>query len=164
MQNRFPSSAFTRVFCDMERRTGPAPRSLCRAKGGYAFLVGVLAVGAIGAATTVSMLLLGLAAQQSGAAVVNSAQAWEYANTCMERALRLLRTDLAYVGEQTVTFAQGTCTISTIGGSGNERRTLCVEGESQDSTRKMEVTVKTVFPSTLIQDWKEVTSFTLCDV
>ena len=140
----------------------PSNAGLSGRRGGYAFLVGVMAMGAIGAATTVSMLLLGLAAQQSGATIVDSAQSWEYAHTCVERALGELRNDPAYAGEQEFAFARGTCTIYSISGSGNENRAICAEGVSGDITRHLQVDVKSLFPSVVIRDWQEVSTFTLC--
>lgn len=137
-------------------------RLLLTQRKGYAFLVGVLAIGAVGAATTISMILVGLAAYQSGEAVWESAQAWEYANTCAERALQYLRDDLSYAGEEEFTFKYGSCEILSIGGSGNENRTLCAEGILGDTARRVEVSVLRLFPSVVITDWKEVFDFTLC--
>ncbi len=82
---------------------------------GYIFLVTVLVIGAIASATATSLLLLGWAAEQNGLLLMQSAQAYEHANTCAERALRELRRDLAYTGNVTHTFEYGSCEIRVIG-------------------------------------------------
>lgn len=135
---------------------------LLRVREGYVFLVSVLAIGAIATATTVSMLLLGVAGQQSGFAILQSTQAWEYSQTCAERALRLLRADPYYVGEQTFTFTYGRCVLHSIGGAGNTNRTICAEGYTGDSVRRLEVKVAKLLPTTTIDTWREVESFTYC--
>lgn len=129
---------------------------------GYIFLISILVTGAIVTATTISILLLGLAAERSGFAVVRSTQALEYARACTERALRRLRLNTAYAGAETFTFSQGSCTIRAIGGSGNVSRTLCTEGSSGGAIRRFEVNVNELLPFTRIEHWREVASITLC--
>ena len=131
-------------------------------RGGYIFLISVLTIGSIAAATAVSMILLGLASQQNSAALVESTQAEQYAQTCIERALQSLRSDPHYIGEQTFTFSRGTCRLYSIGGADNEARTICAEGVTGVSTRRMEVKVAKLLPSTLIDTWREVLAFSLC--
>ena len=130
--------------------------------GGYVFLISVLFIGAIAAATSVSMVLLGLAAQQDGAALLESVQAEEYAQMCVERSLRSLRSDPTYIGNQTFTFLHGSCTVQPIGGALNESRTICVEGDSGVSKRRLQVRVKRLLPTTLIESWQETLEFTFC--
>ncbi len=113
-------------------------------------------------AVSVSLILLGLAAGQSGLSVRQSAQAWEYASTCAERALRSLRTDPTYVGNETFTFSSGSCDIRAVGGSGNTGRSLCTDGKSGDSTRRLEVSITRLYPSAVISSWREVPGFSLC--
>jgi hypothetical protein len=150
-------------FVTSASRSAPKRRTILPSlRRGYVFLISVLAIGAISTATAVSMILLGLAAQQSGFALVESAQAWEYANTCIERALQSLRSDPHYVGGQTFTFTSGTCTLKIIGGRGAVNRTLCAEGNSGGSIRRVEVIASRTLPTTVIDTWKEVSVFTLC--
>jgi hypothetical protein len=95
---------------------------------GYVFLVGVLVIGAIAAATTMSLLLLGWAAEQNGRTIEESARAVEIARACAERTLRTLRSNLAYAGNETLSLYGGQCVIRPINGSGNEQRIVCIEG------------------------------------
>jgi hypothetical protein len=129
---------------------------------GYIFLITVLVIGVITSATALSLMLLGWAAEQNGLAVVQSTQAYENAQTCVERALRDLRNDLNYAGNQTYSLAYGTCAIGKIGSAGNDNRTLCVTGVSHDDTRRMQIQLDTIFPTVIVRSWEEVGSFTLC--
>lgn len=129
---------------------------------GYVFLVSVLVIGAIAGTTTLSLLLLGWAAEQNGFLAVQSHQALENAHTCAERALLSLRKDPTYGGDETFTLARGSCTVEPIGGSGNEDRTLCVEGSDGDTDQRMELNIKHLFPSVSIASWQDVSDFSLC--
>jgi hypothetical protein len=129
---------------------------------GYIFLVSVLAIGAIATATVVSLLLLGWAAEQNGYLVMQSRQANENARTCAERALRSLRSDVTYGGEQTFQLTRGSCTIDPIGGTGNENRTICVLGIDVNTDARMEVLVSKLYPSVVISSWQNVSDFSLC--
>jgi hypothetical protein len=129
---------------------------------GYIFMVTVLVVGVITSATALSLMLLGWAAEQNGLAVAQSSQAFEYAQTCAERAIRSLRSDLYYAGNETATFTHGTCTIESIGGGGDEDRTICITGASGDNTRRIQIQLDTLFPAVTVRSWEEVSTLTLC--
>lgn len=137
-----------------------------RTRDGYIFLISVLFIGIIATMTTFSLLLLGGAAEHSGKNIVDSAQAFEYAQLCVERSLRSLRSDLSHGGSGTVTFVYpdpaGSCTILPIGGSGTRNRRICAEGESNGSIRRIELDVTDLLPRVRIRSWKEVSTFTLC--
>ncbi|UPA22620.1 hypothetical protein K8942_00175 [Candidatus Peribacteria bacterium] len=133
-----------------------------RARNGYVFLVTVLMIGAIASTTLLSLLLLGWAAEQNGALVERSQHAFELMQICAERSLRSLRLDPTYAGNETFTFARGTCKVYDIGGSGNLDRTLCIESVSGPVTRRVEIQVNRIFPLTTIRSWQEVTAFTRC--
>ncbi len=134
--------------------------ALCRP--GFVFLIAALIIGVIVSGMTISLILLGLGAQQSGLTVFQSAQAYENAQTCAERALRSLRLDLSYDGGEAFTLTNGSCSVARTGGSGNWDRTLCVEGISGRTTRRMEIGIKRMYPDVRIISWKEVDSFSLC--
>lgn len=129
---------------------------------GYVFLVSVLVISVIAAATAASMMLLGWAAEQNGYLLVQSAQAYEYAQACTERALLSLSADMGYTGNEVVTFPKGSCTIGPPGGNGSTNRVLCVTGHSGKVTRRMEVTIASLYPTMKIRWWKEVAVFTQC--
>ncbi len=129
---------------------------------GYMFLVSVLFIGAIATATSVSLMLLGWAAQQNGQLVAQSTQAFEYAQTCAERTLRNLRYDPAYAGSGTITLSDGSCAVRSVTGQGNDTRVICSTGYSGQNTRRLEVVVSRLYPSVIVQSWREVSSFSLC--
>lgn len=131
-------------------------------RDGYIFLVTVLVIGVIASATAASLMLLGWAAEQNGLLLVQSTQAYEYAQTCVERTLRELRSDLGYSGNITITFDRGSCVINTIGGSGNENRYVCITGFSGDAVRRIQVDVAALIPTVRVRSWEEVSAFTLC--
>lgn len=133
-----------------------------RVRGGYVFLVGVLVIGVVATATMLSLLLLGWAAEQNGFALQQSSQAYAVAHTCAEQVLRGLKGDLTYLGSGTLTFTEGSCKIRPIGGSGNFYRRICVEGVSGKSTRRVEMLVERLYPSTRVASAQEVLSFSLC--
>ena len=137
---------------------------ISRPRPAYVFLITVLVIGAIASVSATSLVLLGISRQQSSLTMLRSAQAMEFARTCAERALRSLRADLTYDGGQTVTFSEGSCTIRHLGGpAGNEERAICTQGQSDNVTRRLEISLTRVFPTTKITSWKEVASFTgLC--
>jgi|CXWL01.1.fsa_nt_gi hypothetical protein len=133
-----------------------------RSRPGYIFLVTVLMIGAIASTTLLSLLLLGWAAEQNGYLQVQSQQAFEYAETCAERAIRSVRLDPTYVGDETFTFGASNCTIHLIGGTGNIDRSICVESLSGRVVRRMEIDIARLFPSVVVRSWQEVTAFSLC--
>ncbi len=129
---------------------------------GYMFLISILVIGTIAAATALSLMLLGWAAEQNGLVLSRSSQAYEYAQTCAERALAALREDSQYTGNSTITLDNGTCTIFSIGGTGNTDRTLCVRGNSFNATHAFEIHITKILPTTTIDMWEEVTAISLC--
>ena len=136
--------------------------SLASSRRGFVFLLSVLVIGAIVMGMVLSLVLLGIAAEQNSLAVAQGVQAHEYALTCAERGLRNLRSDLSYDGGETVTFADGGCGVAHTGGSGNTNRALCLQGWSGRSTRRIEIMIREVYPRVKIASWKEVSVFTLC--
>jgi hypothetical protein len=132
-------------------------------RSGYIFLISVLVIGAIASAAALSLILLGLASEQSSHVTVTAIQAMEAAQTCAERALRSLRSDVTYEGGETVALTNASCAIRRIGGYGNDGRHLCVEGASGNAVRRLEIAILRLFPTAQIDGWEEVASFSsLC--
>ncbi len=129
---------------------------------GYAFLLSVLAIGAIASTTFLSEMLLGWAAEQNGLILTQSHQANEYAEGCAERALKSLYADPTYAGEFTAKFPNGSCIMKPIGGTGNDNRTLCVQGLSGNAVKNIEILIGQIYPSIKIASWQTVPAFTLC--
>jgi len=136
--------------------------TLLRSRDGYAFLVTVLVIGVMATATATSLMLLGWAAEQNGFLMERSAQAEEYARSCMERTFRRLRLEPTYAGGETVTFAKGSCVIHPVTGDGANDRRVCVEATSGRSTRRFQAAVSEIFPRIKTSSFAEVADFTLC--
>ncbi len=138
--------------------------TLQKNRPGYIFLVTALMAGAIAMTTTISLLLLGLAAVRSSYSFQTSVQALAYAQACAERALLELRKNDEYVGENDITFSLGSCSIFTDGKEGNDNRSICIEASSGQSIRRLEISIRHILETTSIDTYKEVSSFSLCDV
>ncbi|MDD5623443.1 MAG: hypothetical protein PHI23_01895 [Candidatus Peribacteraceae bacterium] len=122
----------------------------------------VLAIGAIAMASIGTLLVVSLGVQRSGYTIQQSSQALVYAQSCAERALLTLREDSAYAGMEDITFSGGSCSILRVGGSGNENRSLCTEGAVGNTTRRLEIILKRLLPSTQVYSWQEVDVFSAC--
>lgn len=131
-------------------------------QGGYAFLIAVIVIGAIALAVTGSLLLLSVSAGRNALTVERSARAFSFARTCAEHALLKLSEGTGYIGNEDLVYPEGSCSILTVGGSGNENRTLCVEGEAGGVVRRIEILLQRVLPSVRVYSTREVDIFTSC--
>jgi len=139
-----------------------AARCSLLARPAYIFLLSVLFIAAIAVSIVGSYLLLSIASLQNGLALENATESIELAQSCGERALHSLLTDNTYPGGETVMLLGGTCTISAVGGYGNQDRVLCVEGVSGSNTRRLEIFIIRLLPSIRISSWREVATITAC--
>ncbi len=135
---------------------------LPRERGAYVFLISVLFVGAIAMSTAATLVVLGVGSMKSSMTTVQSVQAMHHAETCVERALRSLRTSVSYAGNETLTLTNGSCVLMPIGGSGNMNRTICAKGIVGNVVRRVEVQVSSLRPTGTISSWQEVADFRLC--
>lgn len=129
---------------------------------GYVFLLTVLVTGVIASTSALSLMLLAWAAEQNGYLFWETTQAYEYAQTCAERTIRTLRSDLSYAGGETFAFERGSCTVHGLGGSGNDDRALCVDATVGRAIRHIQIVLSQVRPTTTVSAWAEVGSFTRC--
>lgn len=132
------------------------------ARPGYVFLITVLLVGGIATAVVTSLLFIAVNSGRSALTLQQSSAAYSYAMSCAEIALRNLRIDGAYAGNETVAMPLGNCHIYAVGGSGNEDRVICTEGTSGTVERRMEVEINVIIPSILLKSWREVPAIELC--
>jgi hypothetical protein len=125
---------------------------------GYVALLAVLVVGAIGIAVVTSVLLLGLGASRTSAAVERSDQAKGLANACAEEGLREIRASFSFTGGAGLSFGNGSCTYTVTSGTG-PRRTVQATGTAGTVIRKVEVEVRRQNPLIVIDSWQEVADF-----
>lgn len=139
----------------MTSRTTKLQRQEC----GYITLLTVLIVSAVGAAVSVSLLLISIGSSKSELTYDESSRARALANACAENALERLRKQSSYTGNETLGFSQGSCEILPIGGSGNTNRTVEVVGTVGDIQRKVKVEILQIDPKMEISTWREVMDF-----
>jgi len=130
---------------------------------GYVLLITILIIGAIASAILSSLLLLGISSAQISLSVQQSKEALAAAQGCAEYALLQLRTSPTYAGNEFKTLGQNQCEILTIGGIGNNNRTICTEGTAGDAIRRLEIAVSQILPQTRVFSWQEAALFTLCE-
>lgn len=131
-------------------------------KPGYAFLMSVLIVGAIGALIVGVLLLAVTTMSKSVIDLERSSQAVAYAHTCAERALYALHQDSTYTGNQEIAFSSGTCAILAVAGWGNTDRQLCIAGTSSGSVHQFEIDIARLIPAVEIRSWNTVPAFSYC--
>lgn len=124
---------------------------------GYIALISVMIIGAIGAATAVSLLLLGLNSSRTSLILEQSNQAKAVANACAEIALQNAAYHIPYNGSDTITLGQGSCDYSVIT-TGNSSD-ITVIGAVNDITRKIQITTDNSTSPISITFWKEVDDF-----
>lgn len=131
-------------------------------RNGYVFLATVLLVGAIATAVVTSLLFIAVNGSRTTLVLQQSSLSHSYAMTCAEIALRSMRSNGSYAGSETVTMANGTCTVYAISATGDDGRVVCVEGTSGATKRRMEIVLSSLIPSVAITSWQEVPQITLC--
>ena len=128
-------------------------------QSGYVLLLSTLVVGAVGTAIATSILMLSVGNNLNSLAAEQSAQALANATACMEDTLEQLRLDDTYVGDTTINFEQGSCTIEPVVVSGGFH-VIQVTGTVNTIVRKLEVEVDDIGPPTVIESWRDVDTFT----
>lgn len=132
------------------------------AKDGYTFMLSVLFIGAVGAAVSGSMLLLSWLSLRNSMVIDQSNKAFEMSMRCAEHALYELYEDENYSGDESFNYGNESCNILLVGGAGNENRTVCTEGSSFNTTRRLEIIIERILPGITIFSWQEVEFFSSC--
>ncbi len=122
---------------------------------GFATLMAVLIVGAVGAAFAVSFLSKGIQASKNTISVQHAYQAKLLADQCAELGLQEIRNSTIYTGSGSATSSVGTCTYEVTQLGGN-RRNISTVGKAGDSTKKVLVEIDGIDPRILILSWREV--------
>jgi hypothetical protein len=127
-------------------------------EGGYAALISVLVVGAVGVAICVSLLLLGLGSSRTSFANEQSNQAKGLANACAEEALQQIRESTSYTGSDDLTLGYGTCSYTVID-QGGQSRSITALGTVGDVVRRVQVSINAIEPLVTVTSWQEVAGF-----
>ena len=128
------------------------------AKKGYITLLMVIIVGAIGVATGVSLLLLGVGSSRASLSLDKSNQAKALANACAEQALDQIRTSPAFSGSASLTLGQGACSY-TVTNLGGENRLINASGAVDEVLRKVKINLNQITPKINLTSWQEVSDF-----
>ena len=131
---------------------------LCRQRG-YVLLISVLLTAVVGTAIAATLPLLGASSAQMGIAAEQSAKARALADACAEYALNELRQSAGYGGSETLILGQGSCTVLSVLGNGNQNRTVQTTGTVGNATRRVEVVVANINPQLTLDSWQEVWEF-----
>ncbi|MBP6926127.1 MAG: hypothetical protein KBB70_00330 [Candidatus Pacebacteria bacterium] len=122
---------------------------------GFATLMAVLIVGAVGAAFAVSFLNKGIQSSKNTISIQHAYQSKLLADQCAELGLQEIRNVTTYVGSGSSSNAAGTCTYEVVELGGN-RRNITGIGKSGDATKKVLVEIDGINPEILIISWREV--------
>ena len=133
-----------------------APSFQKNRRSGFILLVGILVVGAVGLAVSISVALLGVGFSKTTTSLQQSNQARGLANACAEYGLEKLRESVSYAGNETLTIGSSTCAILSVLGSGNANRTVQASSTVGTVTRKVKVQVLQVAPQVILTSWQEV--------
>lgn len=125
---------------------------------GFIALTSILIVGAVGAAITVSLLLLGLGSSRTSFALEQSNQAKALADACAEEALQQIRDSTPFTGSGNLSLGQGTCAYTVIN-LGGHNRSITASGTVGTIVRKVKITIDKINPTINITYWQEVADF-----
>lgn len=126
-------------------------------RAGFVVLISVLVVGAVGAAITLSLILLGLGSSRASFAVEQSSQAKSIVNACTEEALQQIREFTPFIGSGGLTLGQAACSY-TVTSQGGDARTIDASGTVGTVVRKVKVIISAINPSIIITSWQEVSN------
>ena len=122
---------------------------------GFATLINILLVGAVGVTIAISLIFLGLGSSQTSFAMEQSNQSKALANACVEEALQQIRDSTPFTGSGNLTFGQGTCSY-TVTSQGGQNRTITTSGAVGTITKKVKVIIDKINPTIQVVPWQEV--------
>jgi hypothetical protein len=122
---------------------------------GFAVLLSVLILAAVGVAIATSLLYLSVGTSQTALATQESAESNALANACAEEALQKLVTSSAFTGTGALTLGQGTCSYTVaVSGTNDSIKSIGTVGIT---VRKAEIII--AIPQLTISSWQEVSDF-----
>lgn len=125
---------------------------------GFATLVSVLLVGAIGLTIAVSLVLLGIGVSRTSFASEQSYQAKAMADACAEEALQQIHDSTPFTGSGSLTLGQGSCSYSVTSQEG-QNRTIIVGGLVGTMTRRARIVIDQINPTIQVTSWQEIADF-----
>lgn len=129
-----------------------------RAGRGFAILVTILIVGAIGLAISVSLLLLGLSSSRTSFAQEQSFQAKALADACAKEGLQQIKDSNPFTGSASLYLGRGSCSY-TVTSQGGGNRTITASSTIGSSVRKVKILIDAVNPQVNVTSWQELADF-----
>ena len=125
---------------------------------GYIALLSVIALGAIGVAIMMGVILSAVNSTKTNIQVSQGSNARLVATACQEEALQTILETGTTSKTASLTIASGTCqyTIST---SSGQTITIVATGTVGTLTSKIKVIVGTTSPSLILSSWQDVSDF-----
>jgi shikimate 5-dehydrogenase len=130
----------------------------CAHHHGFAILISVLIVGAIGAAIATALLLFGAGTARSRITLEQSARAKAFASACTEEALQQIRDATSFTGSATLNWPEGSCTY-TVTNQGGSNRTIVVSSTVGVVIRRARAVIDSINPAVRVVTWQEVGEF-----
>ncbi len=122
---------------------------------GFATLLAVLIVGAVGTAIALSLLALGTNSARSMLVAQQSLQARALAKACGEEALEQIHISSTYSGFGNLQIPGGNCGYLVVDGGG-QNRIITVSSSVALAIRKIVITLDMATPTLHVAAWQEV--------
>ncbi|MDO8265303.1 MAG: hypothetical protein Q7T34_02955 [Candidatus Parcubacteria bacterium] len=122
---------------------------------GFIALITVLIISAVALMIGLDVSLFSIGEANMSSKKIQSSQSYYLANLCAEKALRELRKNSAYQGNENLVFPEGQCSILPIEGNW----IIKVSADSLNQVRKIKITVGQLDPKITIISWIQVSDF-----
>lgn len=130
-------------------------RTAAITQGGYVALIAILIVGAVSTTIALALLMNGVDSQRAVLVTQRSVQARNGAVACAEEALQEMHDNTTYVGTDTLTVGQASCTY-TVTNTGGAARTIDVTATAGSVVRKIKIYATIGGTNISITSWQEV--------
>lgn len=125
---------------------------------GYMTLLSVLVVGAVGIATSISIIGLGLSFSQAVFTYQKLAESRTLVDACLEEGLEQIRESTTFTGGGTLSVGSKSC-IYMVTDLGGENRRITSSATIGTMVRKGVVEITAIHPTIEVSSWREVDTF-----
>lgn len=128
-------------------------------RGGYIALVSILIISAVLTLITLAASQLGIGQLKIAVGQSQASASLYLAQACAEAALRRLKEDVNYQGDESIDINGQTCQVLTIEGGGNQNRLVKTQSSLYGYAKKIKIEISRVNPAIEIKSWQEVADF-----
>ena len=129
-----------------------------KTNSGFASLLAVIILGAVGTSIVTSIIFFGLGASLNSFSIEQSYQAKSLANACMEESMQQIRDNNSFVGSGGLVIGEWNCNYLVID-NGGEDRIINSYATIGNVVRKTKIEINQINPSINIVSWKDVAIF-----